>query len=135
MMGVRVAFRSPFPLLYTEDVGRLLRFYTEALGYEVAYRYPEDPAAPAEFAQVRLNGSGLALGSPRDPLHGLPAAPAGAVATFELCLACDDVDAELARLRRLGVRVLHAPESDGGERAAYVADPDGRPIMIYADPA
>ncbi|PSK96539.1 lactoylglutathione lyase [Murinocardiopsis flavida] len=129
-------FRTPFPLVYTEDVDRLARFYTGMFGFDTAYRFPADPSAPVEFCQLVLDGSALGLGRPVDPAHGGPVTASSRPATFELCLATDDVDAEVARLRAAGTTVLRDPaDMPWGERMAYVADPDGHPIMLFATQA
>ncbi|PRX98911.1 VOC family protein [Allonocardiopsis opalescens] len=128
-----MAFRSPFPLVYTDDVERMARFYTDELGFAVAFRFPDDPALPMEFVQLALDGGGLGLGRPTDPAHGGPVAAASDPATFELCVRTDDVDAAVSRLRAAGAPVLREPQDmPWNERMAYVADPDGHPIMLYA---
>jgi lactoylglutathione lyase len=48
-----------------------------------------------------------------------------------VCVYTDDVDEAVTDLRRVGVPVLFEPtDQPGNERAAYVADPDGNPILI-----
>ena len=48
-----------------------------------------------------------------------------------LWLYCDDVDAEIARLRKADVSVVSEPEDmEWGERMATVVDPDGNEIYI-----
>jgi uncharacterized glyoxalase superfamily protein PhnB len=48
-----------------------------------------------------------------------------------LWLYCDDVDAEIARLREEGVEIAKEPEDmDWAERVASVRDPDGNEIYI-----
>jgi lactoylglutathione lyase len=45
----------------------------------------------------------------------------------------DDVDQAVAELRQAGVPVLFEPtDQPWDERAAYVTDPDGNPILIVA---
>ena len=61
--------------------------------------------------------------------HGKPVRPIGAN-RFELCLEVEDVDAAVAEL---GAPVLVAPaDQPWGERMAYVEDPEGTPVMLYA---
>jgi lactoylglutathione lyase len=46
----------------------------------------------------------------------------------------DDVDEAVADLRDRGYEVLLEPvDQPWGERMAYVADPDGNPVMICAE--
>ena len=44
---------------------------------------------------------------------------------MHLDLACDDVDAELARLRELGARVV-----EGHENLTVLADPEGNEFCL-----
>jgi lactoylglutathione lyase len=125
-------FRDPFPTIYTDDVDRLATFYRESFGFKVTMRWPSEPSQPTEFVSLELGACGLGLGLPRDPLHGQPLAASSQPATFELCITTDDVDAALDRLRERGVTVLYEPADQAwGERLAYIADPDGHPVMIY----
>jgi lactoylglutathione lyase len=51
-----------------------------------------------------------------------------------LCLKTDDVDAVVNRFRALGTPILKEPADQPYEkRFAYVADPDGRPILPYSE--
>lgn len=127
------SFREPFPLVYTEDVPRLAEFYINAFGFAVDFRWPPDPAAPMEFVNLQLGECSLGLGGPVDPLHGRAVAASSSPATFELCIVADDVDEAVAHACAQGANVLREPaDQPWGERMAYVADPDGHPIMIYA---
>ncbi len=50
-----------------------------------------------------------------------------------LWLYCDDVDAEVERLRAMGAEIVREPEDrESGERMAMVHDPDGNVISIGA---
>jgi lactoylglutathione lyase len=108
-----VALRDGFPILHTADLDRLAAFY-ERLGLNVAYRF--------EDAYVGLEG----------PLKlGLAAVerlePEGRAA---LWFYCDDVDAEVERLREHAV-VKQEPENmPWGERMAIVLDPDGNQVCL-----
>jgi lactoylglutathione lyase len=121
-------FRDPLPVFYTRDVARALAFYCDALGFEPGYRFPDD--GDPEFAVVRLGESALALSAAETPQE-LLGVSMGREPRFELCLFCDDVDAEAARLAAAGVEILREPDNmPWGERVAYVADPDGNPIQL-----
>ncbi|HVS85488.1 MAG TPA: VOC family protein [Gaiellaceae bacterium] len=123
-------FRSGFPIVYAGDLPASLAFYRDLLGFAEIYRQPEE----GEPAFVSLEQGGTKLGL---VVHGAPEAhfgvtPGGGIA-FELWLYCDDVDAEIERLRAAGVAVLREPaDMPWGERLAYVADPDGNPVSIAA---
>ena len=115
-----------FPILYTADLAEALGFYRDLLGFEVTYRFPAE--GDPEF--VALNGIALtATIEGQVGLHGWPVAPHSG--GFELCVYTDDVDAAVEELRSRGVLVLTEPVNQPwNERMAYVADPDGHPVMI-----
>jgi lactoylglutathione lyase len=124
-------FREAFPILYTEDVERLARFYVQAFGFEQSFRWPAD-GGEAEYAFLRLEPLGIGIGRPPEQgdAWGRPVPGAGA-AGVELCIYTDDVDAAAERLRELGARELAAPsDQPWGERLAYFLDPDGRPLHV-----
>jgi lactoylglutathione lyase len=125
-------FRDPFPILYATDVERAVRFYVDAFGFEVGYRWPQE--GPAEYAFLRLDplGIGISAYSAPERLHG--AAPAeGSPPRFELCVYADDVDRASERLVDLGALELLPPaDQPWGERVAYFSDPDGNPIQVTA---
>jgi lactoylglutathione lyase len=123
-------FREPFPILHVRDVERSVRFYTEAFGFEVAFRFPDD--GELEFAFLKLGGSGLGIGSTAPPpLHDWPAGRE--TGSFQLCIYAEDTDAAAERLRSLGVRQLTAPrEMPWGEKLAFFEDPDGNLVHVTA---
>jgi lactoylglutathione lyase len=128
------AFRSAFPILYSEDLPAALRFYRDLLGFAVTYRFPED--GEPVFVGLRLDGSEIAIGDISAPdaaaIHWRPLRPVSGH-RFELCMYADDVDAAVEALRAAGVGVLAEPaDQPWGERLAYVEDPDGNPVMITA---
>lgn len=126
-------FSEPFALIYTDDVPRMAAFYMDAFGFEVDFRWPPDPSEPMEFVNLTLGPCGIGLGRPIDPLHGRPVAASTSPATFELAIVADDVDAAVAYACERGATLVKEPvDQPWGERMAYVTDPDGHPIMIYA---
>jgi lactoylglutathione lyase len=142
-------FRNSFPIIYTSDIAAALAFYRDLLGFAETYRFPatgtefpatgtEFPATEAEPEFVSLTlagGGGLGLAAATDGqtgAHGQTLTPRTG-RQFELCVYTDDVDAAVGELRRRGVPVLVEPaDQPWGERMAYVADPDGHPVMICA---
>ncbi len=125
-----VTVRAAFPLMYCEDLAAALAFYRDGLGFAVTMTVPEE-GAPA-FVSLALHGSEIALADVRGQetgTHGKPIAQRGAH-RFELCLEVEDVDAAVAEL---GAPVLvAAADQPWGERMAYVEDPEGTPVMLYA---
>ncbi|WP_207946773.1 VOC family protein [Actinomadura sp. 7K507] len=127
-----MGFRSAFPMLACDDLQRSLAFYRDALGFRETYRFEDE--GTATFVALQLgDGSGLGLGGVPEGgagIHGLPQRPISG-RYFEMCVYCDDVDASIEELRALGHPVLVEPSgTPWGERIAYVADPDGHPIML-----
>lgn len=127
-------FRNAFPILYTEDLPAARTFYRDRLGFTETFTFPAGTGP--EFVAMRLAGGGsLALAAAGDGqvgAHGQAMHPR-AGRQFELCVYTDDVDAAVAGLREHGVPVLVEPaDQPWGERMAYVADPDGHPVMIAA---
>ncbi len=121
-----VTVRAAFPLIYCEDLPATLAFYRDALGFEVTM------SVEPGFHALRHGGSELALADVRGQetgTHGKAIRPAGGH-RFELCLEVADVDAAVAEL---GAPVLvEAADQPWGERMAYVEDPEGTPVMLYA---
>ena len=112
-----------FPILYSQAVERTAEFY-KLLGFAETYRFP----ASGEPGYVALARDGAALGIGMPPPH-----LAGAVGGIsgELCVYVPDVDATVAELRSRGVPVTQVPaDQPWGERNAYVADPEGRPVHL-----
>lgn len=126
-------FFNAFPILYTPDLPAATAFYRDLLGFTVTFEFP--PKGEPEFVSLELQGGGgLALAAVHNGqtgAHGLPVR--AATDGFELCVYTDDVDATVAALRAENVTVLREPENQPwDERMAYVADPDGHPVMICA---
>jgi lactoylglutathione lyase len=121
-------FRDAFPIIYVADLPAALTFYRDLLGYTVTYEFPPS------FAGLTLGaGPGLALAATSEDTPGSHGRPVrlGGGHQFELCVYTDDLDAALTHLRSHDVPVLVEPaDQPWGERMAYVADPDGHPVMI-----
>ena len=99
-------FREPFPILHVSDVARSVALYTEAFGFEVAFRWPDE--GPIEFAYLRLGETGIGIGRAEPPQ--LPDWPAGRdVGSFQLCIYADDTSEAAERLRGLGLVQLTEP--------------------------
>ena len=124
-------FRDAFPIVMTDDVPRAMAFYCDHLGFAKQYQFP-DVGEPV-YVTLQLGESKVAFSNAQGPpLHGRPRGPSGHN-RFEMCIYTDDVDAAVDRLRAAGAPVLFEPADQvWGERAAYVADPDGNPILIVA---
>jgi len=117
--------------LITADVEAAAAFHRNHLGYVEILRVPSESP---EHIVLRLGPSVLAVSSP-DTLResGLDAQPGN---TVELVVFCDDVAAEVERLRTRNVSIRReAFRHPSGHQRAYVDDPDGRPIALVDAPA
>jgi catechol 2,3-dioxygenase-like lactoylglutathione lyase family enzyme len=123
-------FRDCLPNLYCADLDAALGFYRELLGFTETFRYPRE--GPIQHIELRLGSTTIALSS-YDALvdYGLPPATPGT--PFELAVRADDVDRAIEHLRAAGVPVLREPwDASNGQRVAYVTDPDGNRLHLYA---
>jgi len=129
-----ISVRAAFPVVYCEDLPGTLAFYRDLLGFEVDFAFPEE--GEPGFVALKLGGSELALADVAGQdagTHGLPVRPIGGH-RFEVCLHVADVDAAVTELRGAGAPVLVEPaDQPWGERLAYVQDPEGNPVMLYAE--
>jgi catechol 2,3-dioxygenase-like lactoylglutathione lyase family enzyme len=99
------------------DLARARWFWLEAMGLELL----EDRGAYISVGGN--NGFALGLEQTAIPVREGP----------ELTLRVEDVDATTERLRGLGVKVIEEPaDMPWGSRHAWIADPDGRLMSIYA---
>lgn len=107
-----------YVILYVSDLAASITFYRDVVGLPFKF----EDAGYAEFA---TDGTRFALYERRraDWLTGGPTRPGPAA---EVVFTVADVDAELARLTRLGATVLTGPtDRPWGHRTLHVADPDG----------
>jgi catechol 2,3-dioxygenase-like lactoylglutathione lyase family enzyme len=123
-------FREPFPILHVEDVERSVGFYTDAFGFEVGFRFPDD--GPLEFAYLRLGETGIGIGRRTPP--PVPDWPEEReLGSFQLCIYADDTDAAAERLRAVGAQQVTAPRSmPWGEKLVFFEDPDGNLLHVTA---
>ena len=123
-------FRDCLPNLYCADLDAALRFYRDLLGFTESFRYPRD--GPLQHVELRLGGTTIALSTP-EALAGYGLVPATRGEPFELAVRADDVDRATEQLRAAGVPVLREPwDASNGQRVAYVTDPDGNRVHLYA---
>lgn len=115
----------------TTDVERAAKFYTEALGFREVTRLETSHSGTLVFldldgTQVELFGGGKPRASSSDSEE---------VGYRHLCLLVDDIDAECARLKGLGVEFHMEPETvESNLRIAFFRDPDGTPLELMQRP-
>lgn len=113
---------SAFPIVEVPDMDAAMRFYHDALGTTVVYRYPTegDPVFVTLQAGSAQLGLGLAEG-----------ATAGEGAGMLIWFYVDDVDETTAALARAGYPVVEQPvDTPWGERMSMVADPFGTRVRL-----
>lgn len=123
-------FRDCLPNLYCADLDIALRFYRDLLGFTETFRYPRE--GPPQHVELRLGGTTIGISGTEAVIgYGLPPARRGE--PFELAVRADDVDRATEHLRAAGVPVLREPwDASNGQRVAYVTDPDGNRVHLYA---
>jgi predicted enzyme related to lactoylglutathione lyase len=110
------------PIIVSNDLPRLLAFYTGLFGATEVVRFPED--GPAFYVGLQLADSELGLSSDDSVVPGEPG-------RMLLSIEVADVDATLARVEALGGSAP-APANDmpWGQRVAHVKDPDGNVVNL-----
>jgi catechol 2,3-dioxygenase-like lactoylglutathione lyase family enzyme len=112
--------------LITPDVPRLSAFYAAVLGVPAT--------GDATFAQLEAGGASLSMFAEAGMERMAPGSLAGAGrGAFTIEVEVDDVDAEVARLRPLGVTVVKPPTTQTwGRRSVWLRDPDGNVVNLDA---
>jgi predicted enzyme related to lactoylglutathione lyase len=110
------------PIIVTNDLERLLAFYTELLGAREVMRFPED--GPVFYVGLELAGSELGLSSDDSVVPGDPG-------RMLLSIEVPDVDALLPRVEPLGgTATSGANDMPWGQRVAHIKDPDGNVVNL-----
>jgi uncharacterized glyoxalase superfamily protein PhnB len=121
--------RSGFPILKTDDLPRLVRFYREAFDAVRTYGFPApDDESRDVFVILRLGESTLAIGRELDI--------GGGESQAALWFYVDDLDEATRRAHAAGATIVAPPqEMPWGEIVAQVRDPDGFLVYLGAGPA
>jgi catechol 2,3-dioxygenase-like lactoylglutathione lyase family enzyme len=126
--------------LNVTDLGRAVRFYTEILGFTIAFQY-EDAIALLNFGQYREDVKGVGHGFHDVALYKVAlAAPedrrkrAGMNHMALRLRTPQEVDRAAEYLRARGVKVLKGPltHKEDRDRYLYFEDPDGNMIELVA---
>ena len=117
--------------LFVEDMGRMIRFYRDVLGF--AIKEDEDTSN----VYLIKDGTLFLLYGRKDFAHMTSRKYEylkGVNGHFEIALyvdTFDEVDAEFARVVAMGAEPVMPPETDPwGQRTCYIADPEGNLIEI-----
>jgi predicted enzyme related to lactoylglutathione lyase len=110
------------PIVVTNDLERLLAFYTGLLGAEEVMRFPDD--GPVFYVGLTLGDSELGLSSDAGVVPGDPG-------RMLLSIEVPDVDAVLPKVEGLG-GTAPGPANDmpWGQRVAHIKDPDGNVVNL-----
>jgi uncharacterized glyoxalase superfamily protein PhnB len=113
---------SAFPIVEVPDMDAAMRFYHDALGTAVVYRYPAD--GDPVFVTLQAGSSQLGLGLAEN-------STAGEGAGMLLWFYVDDVDETTTAIGDAGYLVVEEPEdTPWGERVSMVSDPFGTRVRL-----
>lgn len=109
-----------------------VKFYTEMLGFtKMSEYYFEERGRRIVFLQLGDIAIELLSGPQNTPYVEAPPPQCG---YKHVALLADNVDAEVERLRALGVTVRAEPFNTAvNSRIAFIEDPDGIPIELWQD--
>ena len=113
------------------DLERSLKFYTEILGFKVAWRFVPENAPASEIVFIELNGTQIEMFSSKDP----PAPPAAReqrrVGMRRIGLLVENMDKAIEYLKAQGVEISGGPRATRENlKIAEIKDPDGLAIEL-----
>jgi predicted enzyme related to lactoylglutathione lyase len=110
------------PIIVTNDLERLLAFYTELFDTQELMRFPDD--GPVFYV-------GLALGDSELGVSENASVAAGDPGRVLLSIEVPDVDALLPKVAALGgTATSDANDMPWGQRVAHIKDPDGNAVNL-----
>lgn len=137
-----VDVRGICPLLQVYDMPTSVRFYRDALGFEVLATSPNlGDGDRFHWCLLRLSGSELMLNTAYecDDERPVPPDPVRAAAHQDTCIyfGAPDVDAVYEELRTKGLRVRPPNVAPYGMKQLHLRDPDGYGLCFQwpAEPA
>jgi predicted enzyme related to lactoylglutathione lyase len=111
-----------------DDVDEAAGFYTEQLGFEVAFDAPGFAVLSRGPLRLLLNATGGAGGASQPMPDGRRPEPGG-WSRFQL--AVDDLEAEVERLRSSGASFRNEIVTGKGGSQILLDDPSGNPIELF----
>ena len=125
--GRAARFESALPYVWVRDLARAQRYYTETLGFEVAY----EAAWEENGKEVRVVG--VQRGATRFELSICGCADHGHDGKAYFGVQVDDVSALHAEYSARGVAVTCELRTDEGEVSRFtIDDPDGNRVHFFA---
>ena len=120
-------FRDVIPILDVHDVDRALRFYVEQLGFEIDFRYDEDPS---NYAGVRRDGVCLHMQWQHEDEF-----KAGTAGRLRVRIVVDNPESLFEEYRDKGVvdKGTQVRHTAWGTREFGFRDPDGNGLIFYRE--
>ena len=117
------------PQIFVRDVDVATEFYTQKLGFSVAFRYGEPPF----YVQVSRDGARLNLRHVHNDVFDPAVRDAEQVLAASIAL--DDANTLFLEYEKAGVEFVQTLKTEPwGARTFIVRDPDGNPILFAGDP-
>ena len=116
-----------FPLLWSDDVARIVDWAVRALGLTESWRAPGEDGS-LEHAELLWPGGRVSI--------SVKAAPYRAMGPSGISLRCDDrnrVDAVYQRARSAGAEIIQGPEESRVAYSFTALDPDGNQWWVNAE--
>ncbi|MGH2617232.1 MAG: VOC family protein [Thermomicrobiales bacterium] len=122
--------KSIVPALAVADIEKSVEFYSEVLGFDVAFTLPGEDGKLIH-ASVKRGDSEVMFGK-RDPNNPHDQGKLGTgVALYATVADSEDIDAYFQRVKDAGATVVQEPTDQfWGHRDWIIADPDGYLLWI-----
>ncbi len=119
-------------ILACTNVSNAIAYYTEKLGFELAWQMPPNERGETEFAGVKLGDAEIMLGVTEGYVAAADLGKRGTGIQLYVHLPpSPSIDDLYARAQANGANITRALETrDWGERAFNVKDVDGYSLMI-----
>jgi catechol 2,3-dioxygenase-like lactoylglutathione lyase family enzyme len=123
-MAERPAF-----VIRTDDLGKSLAFYRDAIGYEVI-----DSQTEADMATIDAEGTPILLAGPAVADLTAYTAEGHRILRQGIWRNSTDLDADHARLEQMGISGIEVEEKPWGDREMRVSTPEGLTVTYGAGP-
>lgn len=119
-------------VLEVADLERSERFYTQVVGLPVANRWVRTPEDDRDGVFLEIGPHAfLGLWPPESGGEGaIAGGRGGAHVHFALLVEHGTLDAARARIEAAGVEIIEERDFGRGNRAIYIADPDGNIVEL-----
>jgi catechol 2,3-dioxygenase-like lactoylglutathione lyase family enzyme len=130
-MQPKPTLTAAMPQLFVSDIMASCAFFTDKLGFAVAFVYGEPPF----YAQVKRGGAQIALRHVDEDVMGkIAAAMTSDVDLLAASISVDDVEALYSEFQAAQVAFhQHLRTEEWGARTVIVRDPDGNLLLFAGD--